>query len=49
MLNIKALLCSNSGLLQMKATPRVRKIALLGKCAYPELRLITTTQPYTLN
>ena len=38
-LNIKALLCSNSGLLQMKATPRVRKIALLGKFAYPELRL----------
>ncbi|MBE0367917.1 hypothetical protein PAUR_a1391 [Pseudoalteromonas aurantia 208] len=37
--NIKALLCSNSGLLQMKATPRVRKIALLGKFAYPELRL----------
>ncbi|WP_212751971.1 hypothetical protein, partial [Pseudoalteromonas citrea] len=35
----KALLCSNSGLLQMKATPRVRKIALLGKFAYPELRL----------
>ncbi|MBE0367133.1 hypothetical protein PAUR_a0443 [Pseudoalteromonas aurantia 208] len=24
----------NSGLLQMKATPRVRKIALLGKFAY---------------
>ncbi|MBE0368055.1 hypothetical protein PAUR_a1570 [Pseudoalteromonas aurantia 208] len=24
----------------MKATPRVRKIALLGKFAYPELRLI---------
>ncbi|MBE0369858.1 hypothetical protein PAUR_a4443 [Pseudoalteromonas aurantia 208] len=23
----------------MKATPRVRKIALLGKFAYPELRL----------
>ncbi|MBE0369893.1 hypothetical protein PAUR_a4487 [Pseudoalteromonas aurantia 208] len=37
--NIKALLCSNSGLLQMQATPRVRKIALLGKFAYPELRL----------
>ncbi|MBE0367631.1 hypothetical protein PAUR_a1029 [Pseudoalteromonas aurantia 208] len=43
MFNIKALLCSNSGLLQMKATPRVRKIALLGKFAYPELRLITIT------
>ncbi|TMP44329.1 hypothetical protein CWB97_06500, partial [Pseudoalteromonas citrea] len=39
LLNIKALLCSNSGLLQMKATPRVRKIALLGKFVYPELRL----------
>ncbi|MBE0369921.1 hypothetical protein PAUR_a4523 [Pseudoalteromonas aurantia 208] len=25
----------------MKATPRVRKIALLGKFAYPELRLFT--------
>ncbi|MBE0369383.1 hypothetical protein PAUR_a3874 [Pseudoalteromonas aurantia 208] len=24
--NFKALLCSNSGLLQMKVTPRVRKI-----------------------
>ncbi|KAF7768904.1 hypothetical protein PCIT_a3426 [Pseudoalteromonas citrea] len=42
MLDIKALLCSNSGLLQMKATPRVRKIALLGKFAYPELRLFST-------
>ncbi|KAF7774414.1 hypothetical protein PCIT_a0857 [Pseudoalteromonas citrea] len=41
--NIKALLCINSGLLQMKATPRVRKIALLGKFAYPELRLLTLT------
>ncbi|MBE0370855.1 hypothetical protein PAUR_b0966 [Pseudoalteromonas aurantia 208] len=40
MFNIKALLYSNSGLLQMKATPRVRKIALLDKFAYPELRLI---------
>ncbi|MBQ4851465.1 hypothetical protein [Pseudoalteromonas sp. MMG012] len=39
--NLKAPLCSNSGLLQMKATPRVRKIALLGKFAYPELRLST--------
>ncbi|TMP38305.1 hypothetical protein CWB97_22035, partial [Pseudoalteromonas citrea] len=38
-LYIKALLSSNSGILQMKATPRVRKIALLGKFAYPELRL----------
>ncbi|MBQ4852420.1 hypothetical protein, partial [Pseudoalteromonas sp. MMG012] len=27
------------GLLQMKATPIMRKIALLGKFAYPELRL----------
>ncbi|MBE0370881.1 hypothetical protein PAUR_b1000 [Pseudoalteromonas aurantia 208] len=26
--SIKALLCSNSELLQIKATPRVRKIAL---------------------
>ncbi|MBE0367127.1 hypothetical protein PAUR_a0437 [Pseudoalteromonas aurantia 208] len=43
MFNIKALLCSNSGLLQMKTTPRVRKIALLGKLAYPELRLHTLT------
>ncbi|TMP56669.1 hypothetical protein CWB96_14705, partial [Pseudoalteromonas citrea] len=41
LLNIKALLCSNSELIQMKATPRVRKIALLGKFAYPELRLLT--------
>jgi hypothetical protein len=36
---IKAILCSNSGLLHMKGTTRVRKIALLGKFAYPELRL----------
>ncbi|MBE0371119.1 hypothetical protein PAUR_b1304 [Pseudoalteromonas aurantia 208] len=41
MFNIKALLSSNSGLLQMKATPRVRKIALLSRFAYPELRLST--------
>ncbi|MBE0370400.1 hypothetical protein PAUR_b0434 [Pseudoalteromonas aurantia 208] len=30
----------------MKATPRVRKIALLGKFAYPELRLLSTGVPF---
>ncbi|MBE0368884.1 hypothetical protein PAUR_a2605 [Pseudoalteromonas aurantia 208] len=29
----------------MKATPRVGKIALLGKVAYPELRLNSTKKP----
>ena len=45
MLKIKALLCSNSGLLKKKATTRVRKIALLDKFAYPELRLVMLSNP----
>ena len=43
--SISTLLCSNRGLLQMKATQRVRKIALLGKLAYPELRLNSSPNP----
>ncbi|CAH9057519.1 hypothetical protein PSECIP111854_02014 [Pseudoalteromonas sp. CIP111854] len=39
LLNIKALLRSNCQLLQMKATQKMGKIALLNKFAAPELRL----------
>ncbi|MBE0368488.1 hypothetical protein PAUR_a2099 [Pseudoalteromonas aurantia 208] len=33
----------------MKATPRMRKIALLGKFAYPGLRLFSITVALTAN
>ncbi|MBE0368075.1 hypothetical protein PAUR_a1595 [Pseudoalteromonas aurantia 208] len=42
--NIKALLCSNSGLLLHKSNAESEKIALLGKFAYPELRLANTSE-----
>ncbi|NOU50343.1 hypothetical protein HG263_07275 [Pseudoalteromonas sp. JBTF-M23] len=43
-LNIKAFSRSNSVLLQVKITKRVCEIALLGKFAYVQLRLLNNTQ-----